>query len=80
MNIFSKVSYGLWILSFMILGISASAQHQAMQYYRPNDRNGINMFETSKDDTVSFYHLKVRSGVISSRAIRCCGIKIRRCR
>jgi hypothetical protein len=62
MNIFSKVSYGLWILSFMILGISASAQHQAMQFYRPNDRSGINMFETSKNDTVSFYHLKVKVG------------------
>src|ERR1700733_11151866 len=62
MNIFSKVGYGLWILIFMIPGISASAQHQAMQYYRPNDRRGINMFETTKDDTVSFYHLKVDVG------------------
>src|SRR5580698_9412747 len=62
MNIFSKVSYGLWIFLFMILGISASAQHQAMQFYRPNDRSGINMFETGKDDTVSFYHLKVKVG------------------
>ena len=62
MNVFNKVSCGLWILFFMIPGISASAQHQAMQYYRPNDRSGINMFETSKDDTVSFYHLKVKVG------------------
>jgi hypothetical protein len=62
MNIFNKVSYGLWIFVFMIPGISASAQHQAMQFYRPNDRTGINMFETSKDDTVSFYHLKVKVG------------------
>jgi hypothetical protein len=62
MNIFSKVGYGLWILSFMFLGISASAQHQAMQFYRQNDRTGINMFETSKNDTVSFYHLKVKVG------------------
>ena len=60
MNIFNKVSYGLWIFVFMIPGISASAQHQAMQFYRPNDRTGINMFETSKNDTVSFYHLKVK--------------------
>jgi hypothetical protein len=62
MNIFCKAGYGLWIVLFMIPGISASAQHQAMQYYRPNDRRGINMFETTKDDTVSFYHLKVDVG------------------
>ena len=62
MNIFSKVRYGLWILLFMIRGISVSAQHQAMQYYRPNDQRGINVFETSKDDTVSFHHLKVKVG------------------
>src|SRR5271154_4444283 len=62
MNIFSKVSYGLWILSFMILGISASAQHQDMQYFRPNDQRGINVFETGKNDTTSFYHLKVKVG------------------
>jgi hypothetical protein len=62
MNIFSKVRYGLWILLFMIRGISVSAQHQAMQYYRPNDQRGINVFETTKDDTVSFHHLKVKVG------------------
>jgi hypothetical protein len=62
MNIFSKVSHSLWILLFMITGISASAQHQAMQFYRPNDKRGINVFETTKDDTASFYHLKVKVG------------------
>jgi hypothetical protein len=62
MNIFCKVGYGVWILLFTIPGISASAQHQVMQYYRPNDQRGINMFETTKDDTASFYHLKVNVG------------------
>jgi hypothetical protein len=62
MNIISKVSYGLGVLFFMTRGISASAQHQAMQYYRPNDQRGINVFETTKNDTVSFYHLKVKVG------------------
>jgi hypothetical protein len=62
MNISSKVTYSLWIFLFMTMGISASAQHQAMQYYRPNDRRGINMFETTKDDTASFHHLKVKVG------------------
>lgn len=62
MNIFSKAGYGLWILFFMMPGISALAQHQAMQYYRPNDQRGINVFETAKDDTTSFSHLKVKVG------------------
>jgi hypothetical protein len=46
----------------MVFGFSASAQHQAIQFYRPNDKDGINVFETSKNDTVSFYHLKVKVG------------------
>ena len=52
----------LLTLSFAVLGLSASAQHQAMQYFRQNDRRGLNVFETSKDDTTSFHHLKVKVG------------------
>ena len=52
----------LLTVSFLILGLSASAQHQFMQFFRQNDRRGINVFETSKDDTTSFHHLKVKVG------------------
>jgi hypothetical protein len=38
------------------------AQHQQMQYFRPNDKTGLNVFETTKADTASFYHLKVKVG------------------
>ncbi len=62
MNIFEKAATGLWILPLLFLGTSASAQHQAMQYYRPNDQRGINVFETTKDDTTSFHKLKVKVG------------------
>jgi hypothetical protein len=48
--------------SFFILGLSVSAQHQSMQYFRQNDQRGLNVFETSKDDTTSFRHLKVKVG------------------
>ena len=38
------------------------AQNQQMQFFRPNDRNGIHVFENTKGDTVTFYHLKVKVG------------------
>jgi len=56
-----KVAGVLWVL-LTAVGFSASAQHQAMQYFRPNDQRGINVFETKKDDTTSFRHLKVKVG------------------
>jgi len=33
-----------------------------LQYFRPNDQNGINVFETTKIDSVPFTGLKVRIG------------------
>jgi hypothetical protein len=56
-----RVAGILWVL-LTVVGFSASAQHQAMQYFRPNDQRGINVFETKKDDTTSFNHLKVKVG------------------
>ena len=53
---------GLLTVSFLVLGLSVSAQHQSMQYFRQNDQRGLNVFETSKDDTTSFHHLKVKVG------------------
>jgi len=50
------------LVALMIVGFSASAQHQGMQYFRPNDLRGINMFETGKNDSTSFHHLKVKVG------------------
>ena len=56
-----KVVSMLWF-ALTVLGFSASAQHQGMQYFRPNDERGINVFETGKGDTTSFHHLKVKVG------------------
>jgi hypothetical protein len=53
---------GLLTVSFLVLGLSVSAQHQSMQFFRQNDRRGLNVFETAKGDTTSFYHLKVKVG------------------
>ena len=52
----------LLTILFVATGFSAMAQHQQMQYFRPNDRTGINVFETTKDDTTKFRHLKVKVG------------------
>lgn len=62
MKRYSKCLSALFITSFMIMGLYVSAQHQNMQYFRPNDKRGLNVFETTKDDTTSFHKLKVKVG------------------
>ena len=37
-------------------------QQPSIQYFRPYDQRGINVFETSKNDTLPFEGLKVRLG------------------
>ena len=40
----------------------AQAQQPAMQYFRPYDQHGLNVFETSKVDSNTFHGLHVRIG------------------
>lgn len=47
---------------FMTLTMGAYAQQAPIQYFRPYDQRGINVFETSKIDTVGFDDLKLRIG------------------
>ncbi len=56
-RVFGRVALGMLMGS----GFSAMAQSE-MQYFRPNDRWGINVFETTKNDTTPFTHLKVKIG------------------
>ncbi|HMH21094.1 MAG TPA: hypothetical protein VK563_04935 [Puia sp.] len=49
-------------ICFLVSGFSTMAQHQQMQYFRPNDQNGLNVFETTKNDTTSFHKMKVKVG------------------
>ena len=44
------------------LTIQAMAQQPSLQYFRPYDQSGINMFETPKDDMTPFDGVKVRVG------------------
>jgi hypothetical protein len=51
----------LLTLSLVAIGLSSMAQ-QEMQYFRYNDKTGINVFETSKNDTTSFTKMHVKVG------------------
>ncbi len=54
-----------FLIAFLLLGLSteyAQAQQPSMQFYRPNDKQGLNIFETTKTDSVPFTGLHVRIG------------------
>lgn len=45
-----------------IIQMGMFAQQSPIQYYRPNNSNGLNTFESTKKDTVNFEGVKVRLG------------------
>ena len=49
-------------IALMMLPAGSFAQQQSIQYFRPYDRTGINVFETSKTDTIGYDGLKVKLG------------------
>ncbi len=64
MKIMKKVStlkITLLSLVFLITG-SVYAQQPSLQFYRPNNKAGLNVFESPKEDTVAYEGLKVRVG------------------
>lgn len=52
---------GLMILTILTGNVLAQQQPE-LQYYRYNDKRGLNIFETSKTDSVKFDGVKVRVG------------------
>lgn len=52
------------VLTILVLlsTVAAYAQQPELQYFRPNDKDGLNVFETSKDNDVVFDGLRVRVG------------------
>jgi len=53
----------LSIVGLMLFGtIAVYAQLPSIQYYRYNDKRGVNVFETGKEDTVKYEGLKLRVG------------------
>jgi hypothetical protein len=58
-----KIVRSMSLIVLMIVGVTANAQRSPIQYFRPYDQRGINVFETSKIDTVGFDgELKLRIG------------------
>jgi len=49
-------------LGLLFAGMIAFAQQPAMQYFRYYDQRGINVFETTKEDTVGYDGFKLRIG------------------
>lgn len=53
----------LLLAGFMLFGtVAVYAQLPSIQYYRYNDMRGLNVFETSKTDSVIYQGLKLRVG------------------
>ena len=61
MKNFNKVCSGLLLIALIAIGFPAMSQ-EGMQYFRPNDKSGINVFETTKNDTTPFKKTKVKIG------------------
>ena len=56
-----KISITL-ISLLLIASVVVHAQQTKLQFFRPNDKTGLNVFETTKADTVAFDGFKVRLG------------------
>ncbi|MCB9352355.1 MAG: hypothetical protein H6573_33415 [Lewinellaceae bacterium] len=59
--IFSWYRAGLLAMILFLSGVGL-AQQSNLQYFRPNNKDGLSVFETSKRDTVPYSGLKVRVG------------------
>ncbi len=50
------------IIFFFIVSGVLKAQQEPLQYFRPNNKMGINIYETTKNDTIPFSGFAVRVG------------------
>lgn len=57
----TKISF-LALLIVIIAGPVIAQLQPDLQYFRPNDKRGLNVFETGKTDTVGYDGIKVRVG------------------
>ena len=58
----SKTLRLMSFILFMTLTLGAYAQQAPIQFFRPYDQRGVNVFETTKVDTIAYEGLKVRIG------------------
>lgn len=57
----TKISFLAFLLAIIAGPVFAQLQPD-LQYFRPNDKRGLNVFETGKTDTVGYDGIKVRVG------------------
>jgi hypothetical protein len=50
------------VLALLLFATTAAHAQSGMQFYRPNDKAGVTMFETSKADTAKFSGMTVKIG------------------
>lgn len=50
------------LLALLTISVFLRAQQQPIQYFRPNDKTGLNIFEVNKNDTTPFGGMKVKIG------------------
>lgn len=58
----SKFLNRVLAFAFAMSTLSAFAQQPELQFFRSNDKDGLNVFETSKDNQVEFTGIKARLG------------------
>lgn len=59
---FIKSTFILFVAGLMATPGELFAQQPSLQFFRPNNKEGLNVFETPKADTVAFEGIKVRVG------------------
>lgn len=60
-TIYNLIRSSLLAILLMVSGV-VYAQQPALQFFRPNDQRGLNVFEAPKGDTVAYEGVKVRVG------------------
>ena len=50
------------VILILLISGSLLAQQPSLQFYRPNNKAGLNVFESTKEDTVTFEGMRVRIG------------------
>ena len=62
MNAVLKLFVQLAIMILIVIPYFVKAQQPAIQFFRQNSKNGLNVFENIKSDTTTFNGMKVRVG------------------
>jgi hypothetical protein len=57
-----KVIITALVLGMTAMGAYAQFSSRYLQFYKPHDKNGINVFETPKEDSITYQGLQVRMG------------------